>query len=162
MLTDTLDALLTRLEEQLTWLDKTIITAPGAGLTACPNPLLAGAIGPIRRTVQRFGPAYTAPNEYPRRRMVQFELRLAQCVPTEARQTTDISDKDINDRIEECDQAIFCTLTQGFTVEDVNGNVTEYQGYILGDSLPEPVQGGQQVTTWIVELPQCLEECSDD
>lgn len=160
MLTDTLDALLSCVEERLQWLDKTIIVAPGAGLTACPNPLLAGSVGAIRRTVGRYDIGYTPP-QVPRRRMVQFELRLAQCVPTEAAQTTDISGTQLNDRIEACDQAIYCCLTEGFTVTDTSGGIETTVGYIVGESFPEPVEGGQQITTWVVEVPQCLEECDD-
>jgi hypothetical protein len=93
--------------------------------------------------------------------MVQFTLQLAQCVPTEASKTTDISGTEINNRIEETDQAIYCAITQGFYVENPDGDDETATGILIGESSLEPVEGGQQVTTWIVEIPQCLEDCDE-
>lgn len=158
MVTDTLEALLECVSERLEWTPKTIVTAPGAGLTVCPDPLLGGSIVSIRRSVAKYGVAFEPP-EFPRRRMIQLELRLAQCVPTEAAKTTDISGTEINDRIEETDQAIYCCLTEGFVVFNEDGTDDTFVGYIVGESFAEPVEGGQQVTTWTVETEECFEEC---
>lgn len=158
MISDTLDGLLQAVVDQLDFVKTSIVVAPGDSVDCgdCNNPILAGSIGSIERVATDLTQR-VAPPENPRRRAVELSLKLSQCIAREASQATDISGTDIVDRIELTDNAIYCAITNGFTVYETDGNDTTVTGQLVS-MIPNDADACQ-VTTWVVLVGQCLEEC---
>lgn len=158
MISDTLDGLLQALVDELDFITKSIVIAPGDSVDCsdCTNPVLAGTMGTIERVTTSLTDVAIPPVQ-PRRRAVELSIKLSQCIAREASKATDISGTTILDRIELTDNAIYCAVTNGFTVYATDGDDTTVTGQIT--SMIPSDSDACQVTTWTVLVGECLEEC---
>lgn len=156
MITDTIQGLLDCIKTECDFVKETKIVVPGASLGQCTYPLLSGSIQPIRRTNEKWGNPVVPP-VVPKRRVVQLQIALTQCAPNEPFSVSDIGGKRFNNNIELVDNRLYCCLTDGFSVQYKNGDDTIIKGYIV-QMIPEDTDN-VQVTTWTVEVEECLEDC---